>query len=372
MRNARLVERAMDRTELMLKELTEAHGVPGHEDAVAQIMERYLKDTADKIEYDRLGSLIARKEGTTSAPKIMIAGHMDEIGFMVRDITSDGYIKFLPLGGWWGHVALAKRVIIKTAKGDVPGVIGSKPPHILTDEERKKVLEIKDLYIDVGAQDKFDVRKKLHIRPGDSILPVSEFTILANPRMYLAKAWDNRLGCAAVIDVMNNLRKSRHPNTIYGVGTVQEEVGLRGAMTAANMVDPDVGFAVDVSIAGDIPGLEGKPKERLGTGPSIAVYDGSLVPNRRLRDLVINIAEKNKIPYHLTALDRGGTDGGRIHLNRIGVPTIYIGAATRYIHGHAGILNRDDYDNLVKLLTAVVRALDKRTVDSLVRNKSGA
>ncbi|MCP4634476.1 MAG: M42 family metallopeptidase [candidate division Zixibacteria bacterium] len=362
----------MDNTELMFKELTEAHGVPGHEDAVGSIMEEYLKDNADEISYDRLGSFVARKNGTSPNPKVMIAGHMDEVGFMVREVTPDGYIKFLPLGGWWGHVALAQRVIIKTVKGDVPGIIGSKPPHILPPEERKKVLEIKDLYIDVGAQDKFDVKKKLKIRPGDSIVPVSDFTILANPKMYLAKAWDNRIGCAAVIDVINNFKKVKHPNTIYGVGTVQEEVGLRGAMTAANYVDPDVGFAVDVSIARDMPGMDGKAAERCGTGPSIAVYDGSLVPNRKLRDLVIDTAEKNKIPYHLTALEQGGTDGGRIHLNRIGVPTIYMGVATRYIHGHAGILNRNDYNNLVKLLTAVIKTLNHKTVNSLVRGGNQA
>jgi len=357
----------MDKIELMFKELTEVHGVPGHEDAVAEIMKKYLKDIADNTSYDRLGSFIAQKKGTSSEPKVMIAAHMDEIGFMVKEITDDGYIKFLPLGGWWGHVALAQRVIIKTVSGDIQGVIGSKPPHLLKEEERKKVLDIEDLYIDIGAQDKFDVKKILKIRPGDSIVPVSEFTILANPKMYLAKAWDNRIGCAAVISIMSHFRKVKHPNTIFGVGTVQEEVGLRGAMTAANMVDPDVGFAVDVSIAKDTPGMAGKQPERLGSGPSIAVYDGSLVPNRRLRDLVIDVAEKNKIPYHLTALERGGTDGGRIQLNRIGVPTIYMGVATRYIHGHAGILNRDDYDNLIKLLTAVVKILDKKTVDSLVR-----
>ncbi len=360
----------MDNTELMFKELTEVHGVPGHEDAVADIMENYLKDTADEIKYDRLGSLIARKQGKSDSPKVMIAGHMDEIGFMVKEITEDGYIKFLPLGGWWGHVALAQRVIIKTTEGDIPGIIGSKPPHILTDEERKKVQEIKDLYIDVGAQDGFNVKDKLKIRPGDSIVPLSEFTIMANPKMYLAKAWDNRIGCAAVIDVLNNFKNIEHPNTLYGVGTVQEEVGLRGAKTAADFVNPDVAFAVDVSIAKDMPGLQGKPPERLGSGPSVAVYDGSLVPNRRLRDLVIETAEKNDIPYHLTALERGGTDGGRIQLNRIGVPTIYMGVATRYIHGHAGILNRDDYDNLVKLLTELVKRLDKDTVDSLSRYRS--
>lgn len=361
----------MDNTELMFKELTEAHGVPGHEDAVADIMEKYLKDVTDEIKYDRLGSFIARKKGKSDSPKIMIAGHMDEVGFMVKEITEEGYIKFIPLGGWWGHVALAQRVIIKTSQGDIPGVIGSKPPHILPEEERKKVMEIKDLYIDVGAQDKerFDVVKELKIRPGDSIIPDSPFTIMANPRMYMAKAWDNRIGCAAVIDVIKNFAGIEHPNTIYGVGTVQEEVGLRGARTSANLVDPDVGFSIDVNIAKDIPGIEGKPPEKCGSGPSISVYDGSMVPNRRLRDLILDIAEEHKIPYHLSALERGGTDGGSIHLNRIGVPTIYIGLATRYIHAHAGILNRDDYDNLIKLLTETIKVLDREKVESLTRHR---
>ena len=357
----------MDKTESMFKELTEAHGIPGHEDAVAEIMEGYLKDTADEIKYDRLGSIVASKKGSSGSPKVMIAGHMDEIGFMVKEVTKDGYIKFLSLGGWWGHVLLAQRVVIKTVKGDIPGVIGCKAPHIVRGEERTKVLDIEDLYIDVGAQEKFDVKKRLKIRPGDSIIPVSDFTILANPRMYLAKAWDDRLGCAVVIDVMKHFRRAKHPNTIFGVGTVQEEVGLRGATTAANMVDPDVGFSIDVSIAKDTPDVKDKSAERLGSGPSIAIYDGSLVPNRRLRDLVIEVAEKNKIPYNLATLLHGGTDGGRIHLNRVGVPAIYMGIPTRYIHAHAGILNRSDYDNLIKLLTAVIKKLDKKTVNSLVR-----
>ena len=354
----------MDKTELLLQELTDAHGVPGHEDAIAKIMAEHLKGVAD-IEHDRLGSFIAKKTGTSPKPKVMIAGHMDEVGFIVREFTKEGFIKFLPLGGWWGHVVLAQRVIIKTSKGDVPGIIGYKPPHLLTEEERKKVLDIKDLYIDVGAQKGVNITKRLGIRPGDSIVPDSKFSIMGNKNLYLAKAWDNRIGCAVVIDVLQKLSRMKHPNTVYGVGTVQEEVGLRGAKTAATYIDPDVGFAVDVSLAMDTPGDGAEHPEKLGSGPSIAVYDGSLVPNRHLRDLVINTAEKKKIPHHFTALARGGTDAGRIHLNRIGVPALYLGVPTRYIHGHVGILHRKDYDNLVKLLVEVIKALDQKTVDSL-------
>lgn len=354
----------MDKTELLLQELTDAHGVPGHEDAIAKIMAGRLKGVAD-IEHDRLGSFIARKEGTSKKPKVMIAGHMDEVGFIVKEITKEGFIKFLPLGGWWSHIIPAQRVIIKTSKGDVTGIVGYKPPHLLAEEERKKVLEIKDLYIDVGAQKGFDVAKRLGIRPGDSIIPDSKFSVMGNKNLYLAKAWDNRIGCAVVIDVLQRLQRVKHPNTVYGVGTVQEEVGLRGAQTAAHYVDPDVGFALDVSLAMDTPGDGPDHPEKLGAGPSIAVYDGSLVPNRRLRDLVIDTAEKRKIPHHFTALARGGTDAGRIHLNRIGVPALYLGVPTRYIHGHVGILHRKDYDNLVRLLVEVIKALNQKTVDGL-------
>jgi len=148
----------MDATELMLKELTEASGAPGREEAVAEIMEKRLKKHA-KVGYDKLGSIIAEKKGATAGPRIMVAGHMDEVAFMVTDIGKEGYIRFLPLGGWWGHVALAQRVRIHTKKGIVRGIIGSKAPHILTPDERKKVMDINELFIDVGCAEKFDVKK---------------------------------------------------------------------------------------------------------------------------------------------------------------------------------------------------------------------
>lgn len=349
---------------MMFKELTEANGISGFEDEVADLMASYLEDVAT-ISYDKLGSLVAEKKGKSESPRVMIAGHMDEIGFMVKNVTKEGFIKFLPIGGWWGHVALSQRVLVKTRKGDFVGVIGSKAPHILKPEERKKVLEIADMYIDVGAAGRFDVKKSLGVRPGDPIVPISDFAILGNKKTYAAKAWDDRIGVAAVIDVMHKVGTA-HPNTIYGVGTVQEEVGLRGARTSANKVDPDVAFAVDVTIATDTPGCDGAG-EHLGEGVGIMVYDASAIPSRRLRDLVIDTAEKNKIPYVLTALARGGTDSGTIHLNKSGVPCLTFVVATRYIHGHVGVIHRKDYDSLVKLLTAVVKKLDAKTVAGLTR-----
>src|SRR6185503_63011 len=219
-------------TQKFLRDLVEAHGAPGFERNVATVMQGYLKDVGP-ISRDKLGSFICEKKGRRDSrgagegPRVMLAGHLDEVGFIVKSITKDGFIKFLPLGGWWGHVVLGQRLIIKTRKGDVIGVVGSKPPHELMDEDRRKVIEVRHMFIDVGATSDWDVRKKLDIRPGDPILPDSQFTVMANPNLLLAKAWDNRIGCARAAETAKRLQGVAHPNTVYAVATVQEEVGLR-------------------------------------------------------------------------------------------------------------------------------------------------
>jgi putative aminopeptidase FrvX len=259
---------------------------------------------------------------------------------------------------------LGQRLIIRTRKGDVLGVVGSKPPHELRDEDRKKVLEIKDMYIDVGVTSDWALKKHLDIRPGDPIIPDSSFTVMANPNLLLAKAWDNRIGCAMAAEVAKRLVGQKHPNTLFAVATVQEEVGLRGAKTVSSKVRPDVGIALDVGIAHDTPGTEGD--EKLGGGPLLVIYDATSIPNRRLRDLVIDTAEKQRIPLQFEAVERGGTDAGRIHLSGEGVPTLSMGVAARYIHSHVSIIDRRDYEATVKLLVAVVKRLDRKTVESLV------
>jgi endoglucanase len=349
---------------MLLKDLTEVMGISGFEHDVAKAIEGHLKQYTE-ISYDRLGSIICRKEGASTTPKIMLAAHMDEVGFLVKQITKEGFIKFMPVGGWWSHVILGQRVIIRTRKGDVVGVVGSKPPHELRDEERRKVISIDDMHIDVGATRRFDVQKRLGIRVGDPVVPWGPFQVMGNPKTYLAKAWDDRIGCAIMIDVIRKLAKAKHPNTLYAVGTVQEEVGLRGAQTSAAVVDPDVAFALEVSIAHDTPGFGVEEVEALGSGPAILVFDRTMIPNRNLLDLTIDVAEKKKIPFHLASIARGGTDTGRIHLNRAGVPSLVIGVATRYIHSHLGIIDRADYDNAVRLVTEVIKVLDKKKVASL-------
>ena len=353
----------MDRTQEFLKQLVEAHGAPGHESNVAGVMERHLKGVG-AFSRDRLGSFICEKKGSAAAPRIMLAGHLDEVGFMVKSVTREGFVKFLPLGGWWGHVVLAQRLIIKTRKGDVIGVVGSKPPHELRDEDRKRVLEIRDMYIDVGATSDFDVRKRLDIRPGDPIVPDSSFVLMANPSLMLAKAWDNRVGCALAAETALQLVDVPHPNTVFAVATVQEEVGLRGAQTSAFKINPDVGIALDVGIAHDTPGTEGD--EKLGGGPLVVVYDSSSIPNRKLLDLVTETAKKLRIPLQFESVERGGTDAGKIHVNAQGVPSISMGVAARYIHSHVSIIDRRDFDRTVKLLVALVRRLDRKTVENLV------
>ncbi|HTK30434.1 MAG TPA: M42 family metallopeptidase [Candidatus Saccharimonadaceae bacterium] len=353
----------MDATEKFLKELVEAPGAPGFEGDVAKVMERYLKGVGP-MSRDRLGSFICEKKGASAGPRVMLAGHLDEVGFLVKGVGKDGFVRFLPLGGWWGHVVLGQRLVIKTRKGDVLGVVGSKPPHELRDEDRKRVLEIKDMYIDVGGTSDWDVKKKLDIRPGDPILPISDYTRMANTNLLLAKAWDNRIGCALAAETAKRLKGVSHPNTVFAVATVQEEVGLRGAQTSAFKVQPDVAFALDVGIAHDTPGTEGD--EKLGGGPLIVVYDSSAIPNRALLDLVADTAKKLKLPLQFESVERGGTDAGRIHMTGQGVPSLSMGVPARYIHSHVSIIDRRDFEMTVKLLVALVKRLDRRTVEDLI------
>lgn len=349
----------------MFRELTEAPGVPGQEEAVRKVMRKYLEPVSDEILADHLGSIAARKAGDPAGPRVMLAGHLDEIGFLVTYVTDDGFVKFQTLGGWWEQVMLAQRVRIITRKGPVTGVIGSKPPHILPADERKKMVEKKDMFIDVGASSRAEA-ESFGVRPGDMIVPVCPFEPMANPKYLLAKAWDNRFGCALAIEVLRRLQGVPHPNVVYAVGTVQEEIGLRGAQTTANLVEPDVGFALDVGIAGDTPGV--KPEEaraKLGKGPVLLLYDASMAPHTGLRDLVMDTAEAEGIPYQTDVMPGGGTDAGRIHLFGRGAPSLVMGVPTRYVHSHASVLHRDDFDAAARLLVAVIRKLDRATVDRL-------
>ncbi|GEK33423.1 M42 family metallopeptidase [Kurthia sibirica] len=356
----------LDPTLSMLKELTDACAIAGNEKEARDVMRKYISPYADTIETDGLGSLIAKKVGDANGPKIMIAGHLDEVGFMVTQIDDQGFIKFQTVGGWWSQVMLAQRVQVETTKGEkIVGVIGSKPPHILAPEQRSKAFEIKNMFIDIGATSKEEALS-WGILPGNMITPYFEFTVMKNDKYLLAKAWDNRIGCAIAIDVMKGLKDQKHPNIVYGCGVVQEEVGLRGSKTATHMIQPNIGFAVDVGIAGDTPGISpSEAASKMGDGPQIIIYDGSMVGHKVLRDFVVQTAEENNIPYQYEAIPGGGTDAGSIHITANGVPALSIGIATRYIHTNAGILHRDDFENTVKLIIEVIKKLDQHVVEKI-------
>ena len=353
----------MDQTLKLLKEITDAPGVPGFEHEVRKVIRGYMDGQAE-ITTDRIGSIICKKVGTAEGPRIMIAGHMDEVGFMVSKVTKEGFIKFQTLGGWWSQVMLGQKVTIKTKKGDITGILGSKPPHILTPEERGKVVNIDDMFIDVCAADETEAKEAFGIRPGDPIVPDATFTVMKNEKYLMAKAWDDRLGCALFIEVIKALQNVEHANTVFGVGTVQEEVGLRGATTSSFVVNPDIGFALEVGIAGDTPGAE-KMTEKLGKGPALLMYDASMIPHVKLRDFVIDVAAEVGIPLQFDVMPGGGTDAGRIHVTGRGVPSLVIAVPTRYIHSHYGIIHRDDYEHAVKLVVELVKRLDSDKVAEL-------
>jgi len=355
----------LDETLTMLKDLTDAKGIPGNEREPREVMKKYITPYSDEISYDGIGSIIAKKAGHAEGPKVMIAGHLDEVGFMVTQIDDKGFLRFQTVGGWWSQVMLAQRVTVVTSKGDITGVIGSKPPHILSAEARKKPVEIKDMFIDIGASSR-EQALEFGVKPGDQVVPYFEFTVMNNEKMLLAKAWDNRIGCAIAIDVLKYLKNEEHPNVVYGVGCVQEEVGLRGAKTAATVIKPDIAIAVDVGIAGDTPGIsEKEAMSKMGEGPQIILYDASMVSHKGLRDFVVGVADELSIPYQFDAIAGGGTDAGAIHITLEGVPSLAITIATRYIHSHAGILHRDDYENAVKLIAEVIKRLDQEAINKI-------
>jgi endoglucanase len=297
----------------------------------------------------------------------LLAGHIDEIGFVISGVDEKtGFLTFNPLGGWWDQVLLSQRVVVRTEKGDLHGVIAAKPPHLLSPDELKKVVEKKMMFIDVGASSRKEA-EAMGVKIGDPVVPFSGFSTMRNGKLGMGKAFDDRMGAFIAMEVVRRLceEKIRHPNTVYGAATVQEEVGARGAATVAHIVDPDVAIVLEVDIAGDVPGVQ--PQEaptRIGKGPSILTFDSSMIPNQALKQFVIDTAKKMKIPYQLSLVAMGGTDASRIHISRAGCPSIVISVPTRHIHSHVGILSFEDVENAIKLTLELVRRFDKKTVSN--------
>ncbi|MGM8365873.1 M42 family metallopeptidase [Virgibacillus sp. W0181] len=347
-------------TTQLFKTLTELQGAPGNEHAVRKFMKNELGKYADEIIQDNLGGVFGVKNG--DGPTVMVAGHMDEVGFMVTQITKNGMIRFQTLGGWWNQVLLAQRVQIMTKNGPIIGVIGSTPPHNLTPEQRKKPMELKNMVIDIGADDQDDALK-IGVKPGDSIVPICPFTPMANSKKILAKAWDNRYGCGLAIELLKELQNENLPNHLVAGATVQEEVGLRGAKVAAHMIQPDIFYALDASPANDMDNNE-KAFGKLGEGALLRIFDRTMITHRGLKDFILDTAESNHIPYQYF-VSQGGTDAGRVHTANDGVPSAVIGICSRYIHTSASMIHVDDYEAAKALLVKLVKSTDNNLLEQI-------
>jgi endoglucanase len=340
----------------LLERLSNAHGVSGYEGSSRDILTRELTPYVDEVKIDAFGNLIATKKG--KRPSVMLAAHMDEVGLSTKYIDENGFIYFIGLGGWFDQTLLNQRVILHGTKGAVQGVIGSKPPHILEEEEKKKPIPIKDMFIDIGAANVQEV-ERLGVKVGTPVTIDRQFTSLSNS-LVTGKALDNRAGCAMMIEAM---RRTKATATVFAVGSAQEEVGLKGAKTASFGLNPDVAVATETTIAGDHPGIEKKMAHlQLGSGPSVTVVDGGgrglITPDSVLR-WIEETAAKAQISYQREVSSGGTTDATAINLSRAGIPAGVVSVVTRYLHTPVEVLNLEDLDAAAELVARMLETVGK-------------
>jgi len=340
----------------LLKKILNAPGIPGYESEIAGILKGEFSKTCEDVEIDNFGNVIARKG--KGKKRIMLAAHMDEIGLLVKHITKDGYINFIKVGGIDDRILPGQRVVIKAKGKDVLGVIGSKPPHLQREEERKQPIKYEDMFIDIGCKTKEAAEKRISV--ADPIIFEPNAGTL-NGNLCYGKAIDDRIGCYALVKVMEKVKANAE---IYAVATVQEEVGLKGARTSAFKINPDFAIAIDTTIAGDTPQMKERESSlRLGDGVAITIMEASgrgVIVNEKIKDIFIKTAKENKIKYQIDVLEGGVTDGAMIYMNREGVPTGVLSIPTRYIHSPTGVFSMDDVNQAVKLATKVVESVSLR------------
>ncbi|MBL7183465.1 MAG: M42 family metallopeptidase [Anaerolineae bacterium] len=346
---------------MVLKELSEAFGVSGCEDEVRGVIIEAIKDHVDEYRVDSMGNLIALKRGTgESELKVMVAAHTDEVGLMITHFEENGSLRFRPVGGIDDRILLSKVVLI--GQDRLPGVIGVKPVHLLKEKERRQVVKVDQMAIDIGAKNQEEAEKAVKI--GDYAIFATDFRQLTEDglRTVKGKAFDDRAGCAVLIEVL----KERYPFDLYPVFTVQEEVGLRGARVAAYAVEPDVAFVLEGTICDDMPKKKDvSPSTRLGAGPAITIMDRSFIADRGLVQLLVETAEELGIPYQFKQPGIGGTDAGAIHLAREGIPSATVSVPCRYIHSPVCLLSLEDFENTVRLMKgALGKLVIRRFVDS--------
>ena len=361
--SAPLPAQAQDNTANLLRRLSEAPGPPGFEEAVRKIMVPELRAVTDEISYDGLGSVIARQGN--SGPRIMLDAHMDELGGIVRRTTPDGFLSMQMLGGWLDQALAGQRWIIIGAKGPVHAVTGIRDIHLTSADERNRLIPRDAMFLDVGARTAAEV-EALGIGPGDPVVPDSDFAIMNGTGNYLGKAWDDRVGCAVLIEAARRLRSSGHPNQVFFAATVQEEIGLRGARASTAIIKPDIGIAIEGGVTGDSGGAHAEESQvKLGSGPGMFLYDSSALPNRKLVALVRDTARTKGIALQVDLVQGYGDDSAEMQTVGGGAPTINLVVPARYTHVHNGIINRGDFDGMVDLVVALIQRLDTRTVAQL-------
>jgi endoglucanase len=351
---------AQDQTVELLRKLADAPGPPGFEEPVRKLMVEAIKPYASSIRYDGMGSILATQG--TDGPRIMVDAHMDELGGVIRRVTPRGLLTMQMLGGWLDQALVDQRWIIVGSKGPVHAVTGIRDAHLVPADERTRIFPRDSLFLDVGAQSEAEVRD-MGIGPGSPVVPDSPFTVLNGTNNYLGKGWDDRVGCAVIVETMRRLAASPHHNQIVYALTTQEEVGLRGAHTASEAAKPEIGIALEAGVTGDV--FNGRPEEsqeRLGAGPGIFLYNGSQIPNQKFTDLVKETAAAKKLPLQFDLVQGYGDDSAEIQKSNGGVPTVCLLVPVRYTHAHNGIMNRRDFDQTVDLLVALLEQLDQQTV----------
>ncbi|MCX6651030.1 MAG: M42 family metallopeptidase [Methanomassiliicoccales archaeon] len=371
----------MDKESLkFLQELCDIPGAPGYEADASKLVKRYVEGYCDKVYNDNMGNMMFEKVGAKDGPIVLVAGHIDECGFIITGVNPQGYLSFSQLGGWFDQVLLGQRLLVHTNKGELRGVIACKPVHLMDPEEAKKVVVKDMMFIDIGASNKEEAQA-MGVRLGDAATPDSRFHTMVKEAykdgkpagkrtIAFGKAFDDRLGVFTAVELVKEIKKKKvqHPNHLVSAATVQEEVGSRGAKTVSASVKPDVAIILDVDIAGDVPGIDPlQAPAKMGEGVAVTVFDGMMIPNLPLKELVISTCEKKKIPYQLAYVVRGGTDGAFIHTSLAGIPTVAIGVPTRHIHSHVGAFDMKDLEDCQRLALELVKALDRKTVDSLTR-----
>lgn len=359
-----IVMKVTNNTLERMKTLTELHGAPGFEDQVRSYMKKEMEPFADDLIQDGLGGIFAlKKSNVKDAPKVMIAGHMDEVGFMITQTTDNGLLKITPLGGWSNDVLLSHKFKVRTSEEkEIPGVIGSVPVHFRKGEDKGNMVKIEDMLLDVGADSREEL-EEMGIHPGDSVVPDVDFQVMENEDKLLAKAWDNRYGCLIAIETLEALADVELDCDLYVGANVQEEVGLRGAKASANMIQPDIAFVVDCSPANDMMG-KSDDIGKLGEGTLLRIMDRTMILSKPMRDYMLTTAEENDIKYQYYQ-SPGGTDAGSIHVANDGVVSAVVGIVARYIHTSHSIINKNDYLEARKMLMELVKGIDSQKVEQL-------